>query len=155
MDGVSGAIDGVNVKELIVHPDDRGRLFEILRSDEAIFKKFGQVYVTTAYPGVIKGWHYHKLQTDYFTCIHGLARLVLYDARENSRTRGKVMEFLLGPLEPKLVSIPPEVYHGFQCVSEFEAIMLNTPTEPYNAQHPDEYRLDPFSPEVPYTWPKT
>ena len=154
MDGVIGAIDGVDVKELIVHPDDRGSLFEILRCDEVMYRKFGQVYVTSAYPGVIKAWHYHKLQTDYFTCIHGLARLVLFDSRTNSKTHGQVLEFLISPQEPKLVSIPPEVYHGFQCVSKFEAIMLNIPTEPYNPKNPDEYRLDPFSQDVPYIWPR-
>jgi dTDP-4-dehydrorhamnose 3,5-epimerase len=154
MDGVSGAIDGVDVKELIIHPDERGRLFEILRSDDVIFRKFGQVYITTAFPGVIKAWHYHKIQTDYFTCVHGLAKLVLYDARDGSKSFGKVMEFVIGPHTPKLVSIPPGVYHGFQCVSDIEAIMINVPTEPYNPQNPDEYRLELSAPEVPYDWSK-
>jgi dTDP-4-dehydrorhamnose 3,5-epimerase len=154
MDGVNGAIDGVDVKKLIVHPDERGRLFEILRSDDAIFRKFGQVYITTAFPGVIKAWHYHKIQTDYFTCVHGQAKLVLYDARSGSKSFGKIMEFVIGPREPKLISIPPGVYHGFQCVSDIEAIMINVPTEPYNSQNPDEYRLDLSAPEVPYEWSK-
>ncbi len=69
------------------------------------------------FPGVIKAWHFHKIQTDYFCCIAGRARLVLYDPREGSPTRGAVMEFLLGPDNLSLVVIPPEVYHGFQCVS--------------------------------------
>ncbi|MBU1147910.1 MAG: dTDP-4-dehydrorhamnose 3,5-epimerase, partial [Candidatus Omnitrophica bacterium] len=62
-------IRDVEVKKLKLIPDERGRLMEILRSDEEMFQKFGQVYMTTAYPGVIKAWHYHKKQDDYFTCI--------------------------------------------------------------------------------------
>ena len=148
----SAVIDGVAVKELLVHPDERGRLFEILRADDPIFRKFGQVYVTTALPGIIKAWHFHKIQTDYFCCIKGTARLALYDARPDSPTRGAIMEFDLSPDNLRLVMIPPHVYHGFQCLSSDEAIMINIPTEPYNASHPDEYRLDPFSKDVPYTW---
>lgn len=79
-------IDGVKVKKLKVIPDERGRLMEILRRDDEIFKKFGQVYATTAYPGVVKAWHYHKKQTDNFTCVSGAIRLALYDARPNSNT---------------------------------------------------------------------
>jgi dTDP-4-dehydrorhamnose 3,5-epimerase len=157
MDGLKSggnAIDGVFVKDLIVHPDQRGRLFEILRSDDDIFRKFGQVYITTAYPGIIKAWHYHKVQTDYFSCILGKSRLVLYDPRTNSPTKGNLAEYILGPDDPRLVMIPPEIYHGFQCVSKSEAIMINIPTEPYNAAKPDEYRLDVFSAEVPYIWPQ-
>jgi dTDP-4-dehydrorhamnose 3,5-epimerase len=147
-------IDGVSTKNLIVRPDERGRLFEILRADDPIFKKFGQVYITTASPGIVKAWHYHKLQTDYFCCIMGQARLVLFDPRPGSPTHGALREFILGPDNLQLVMIPPRVYHGFQCISEAEAVMINIPSEPYNSHKPDEYRLDPFSSEVPYSWPK-
>ena len=75
-------IKGVKIKELRVIPDERGWLMEILRCDDELFKKFGQVYVTTAYPGVVKAWHLHKKQTDNFTCIHGSMKVVLYDDRE-------------------------------------------------------------------------
>jgi dTDP-4-dehydrorhamnose 3,5-epimerase len=158
MDRLSGSanslIDGVSVKKLAVHPDERGRLFEILRSDDDIFKKFGQVYVTTASPGIIKAWHYHKKQTDYFCCILGTARLVLYDPRASSPTLGLINEFIVGPENLELVVIPPDIYHGFQCISQNEAVMINIPTLPYNPQNPDEYRLDYDVPEVPYKWPK-
>ncbi|MCK4614325.1 MAG: dTDP-4-dehydrorhamnose 3,5-epimerase family protein, partial [Thermoplasmata archaeon] len=62
-------IEGVKLKKLRVIPDERGWLMEILRQDDEIFERFGQVYLTTAYPGVVKGWHYHRIQTDNFTCI--------------------------------------------------------------------------------------
>jgi dTDP-4-dehydrorhamnose 3,5-epimerase len=154
MDGIDQKIEGVFVKKLLVHPDNRGRLFEILRCDDAIFKRFGQAYLTSAYPGVVKAWHYHKIQTDYFCCVHGAARLVLYDSREDSSTKGNILEFLLGPDNLILVTIPPDVYHGFQCVSETEALMLNIPTEPYNQEKPDEYRIDESSKDIPYIWPQ-
>ena len=76
-------IDGVKFRKLRVIPDERGRLMEMLRSDDEMFKKFGQVYMTTTYPQVIKAWHYHKLQYDSFIAIKGMVKLVCYDARES------------------------------------------------------------------------
>ena len=145
-------IEGVKTKKLRVIPDERGRLMEILRCDEEIFEKFGQVYVTTTYPGVIKGWHYHKVQTDNVTVIHGMLKLVLYDAREGSPTKGEVNEFFLGIHNPMLVQIPKGVYHGWKCISQQEAIVVNSPSEPYNYEKPDEYRVSFDSPTVPYDW---
>ena len=86
-------INGVLIKELRVIPDERGWLTEILRCDEEIYEKFGQVYLTTAYPGVVKAWHYHKKQTDYFTCISGNMKVALYDSRKESSTYSKIDEF--------------------------------------------------------------
>jgi dTDP-4-dehydrorhamnose 3,5-epimerase len=145
-------IDGVEVKDLKILADERGMLAEILRSDEKLFKKFGQVYFTTAYPGVVKGWHFHKVQWDHFACLHGMVKLVLYDSREKSPTFRSVNEFFLGIRNPRLVSIPPFVYHGFKCVSEEECIMINVPTEPYRHQAPDEYRAPWNDPSIPYDW---
>ena len=133
-------------------PDERGRLMEILRCDDAIFTKFGQVYLTTANPGIIKAWHWHRLQTDHFTCIQGRMKLVLYDARSNSPTQGEVDEFIIGDDNRLLVAIPPMVYHGFQSLSDVETIVINIPTEPYNHQQPDECRLPADDPSVPYKW---
>jgi dTDP-4-dehydrorhamnose 3,5-epimerase len=145
-------IEGVRTKNLVSHPDERGRLWEILRSDDDLFDTFGQVYVTTAYPGVVKAWHAHRLQTDFFTVISGRAKFVLYDLRENSKTRGLLQEFLLGGDRLMLVTIPPGVYHGFKCVGDQEVIALNCPTRPYSADHPDELRLPPDSDQIPYNW---
>jgi dTDP-4-dehydrorhamnose 3,5-epimerase len=145
-------IEGVEVKDLKIIPDERGMLAEILRSDEKIFKKFGQVYFTTAYPGVVKGWHYHKVQWDHFVCLRGLVKLVLYDSREGSPTFREVNEFFLGIRNPKLVAIPPLVYHGFKCVSEEECLMINIPTEPYHHKSPDEFRAPWNDPAIPYDW---
>ncbi|MGH2651685.1 MAG: dTDP-4-dehydrorhamnose 3,5-epimerase family protein [Actinomycetota bacterium] len=145
-------IDGVRTKTLRVIPDERGRLMEMLRADDEIFKKFGQVYLTSAYPGVVKGWHYHKKQWDHFVCVRGMMKVVLYDPREGSPTKGEVNEFFLGDLNPILVQIPPYVYHGFKCVSEHEALIINTPSEPYRHDDPDEFRVPANDPGIPYDW---
>ena len=147
-------IQGVYVKKLKVIPDDRGRLMEIMRRDDPFFNKFGQVYMTTAKPGVVKAWHYHKKQTDHFTCISGKMRLALYDARPGSPTYKEVNDFVVGLEDPMLIVIPKEVYHGFKCVSDVEAVVINTVTEPYDPKDPDEYRLDAYDNDIPYDWRK-
>jgi dTDP-4-dehydrorhamnose 3,5-epimerase len=145
-------IDGVRVKELRLIPDERGYLMEMLRSDEEIFRKFGQAYVSVVYPGVVKGWHYHKIQTDYFTIVKGMMKVVLYDARSDSPTRGEVNEFFMGDRNPLLITIPPGVLHGMKAVGGEQAYLVNCPTEPYNHREPDEYRADPHGDDVPYDW---
>ena len=145
-------IDGVWTKPLAVHPDERGRLMEILRADDEGFRKFGQVYMTTTYPGVVKAWHLHKVQDDNFCCVRGMVKLVLYDGREGSPTRGTVNEFFIGDHNPLLVGVPAGVHHGWKCISSEESIVVNVPTEPYNYDAPDEYRTEWDSPEIPYSW---
>ena len=145
-------IDGVRIKELRLIPDERGWLMEMLRSDDGIFQKFGQVYVSVAYPGVVKGWHYHKIQTDFFTIVAGMMKVVLYDARPESPTKGEVNEFFMGEQNPLLITIPPGVLHGMKAVGGKRAYLVNCPTEPYNHQSPDEHRVDPHDGEIPYDW---
>ncbi len=145
-------IDGVKIKKLKVIPDERGRLMEMLRNDDDVFIKFGQTYMTTAYPGVVKGWHYHKKQTDNFVVVYGMMKVVLYDARKDSPTYKEINEFFMGIHNPILLQIPPYVYHGFKTISENEAICINCPTELYNYGDPDEYRVPPRSKEIPYDW---
>jgi dTDP-4-dehydrorhamnose 3,5-epimerase len=145
-------IDGVIVKELRVISDERGFLMEILRSDDDIFSKFGQAYVTTAYPGVVKAWHYHKNQVDNFTVISGMAKFVLYDQRDDSPTKGEVNEFFVGDRSPSLIRIPPGVYHGFKAIGNSQAVALNIPDSTYDYEHPDEQRVDPHDNDIPYDW---
>lgn len=145
-------IDGVVVKQLKMICDERGMLMEIFRSDDPQFRKFGQVYLTTAYPGVIKAWHYHKVQWDNFCCIKGQIKLVLWDDRKNSKTRGVVNEFFLSPRNPIVVTIPPLVYHGFKGTGTEESFVLNVPTEPYRHDNPDEFRAAYDDPSIPYDW---
>lgn len=145
-------INGVRIKKLKVMPDERGRLMEMLRSDDELFIKFGQVYMTTAYPGVVKAWHYHKKQIDNFVVVKGMMKVVLYDSRKDSPTHGEINEFFMGEYNPILLQLPVNVYHGFKCISESEAIVINCPTEVYNPDSPDEYRIPPDSKEIPYDW---
>jgi dTDP-4-dehydrorhamnose 3,5-epimerase len=145
-------IDGVVIKQLKQFADERGWLTEILRSDWEHFKKFGQVYVTAAYPQVVKAWHMHKKQTDNIACIKGMIKLVLYDDREKSKTKGEINEFIIGEKNLILVQIPPEVWHGFKTITEEYALVINIPTELYNYKEPDEYRLPPDTRKIPYDW---
>jgi len=145
-------INGVQLKKLRPIPDERGMVMELLRSDDALFEKFGQVYLSTVYPGVVKGWHYHKVQTDNFAIIKGMAKVVIYDPREDSRTRGELMELFIGEQNPLLLKIPPMVLHGVKGVGAEPAYMINCPTEPYNPERPDEYRRPLNDPAIPYDW---
>ena len=145
-------IDGVKVKPLKVIPDERGRLMEMLRRDDDLFLEFGQTYLTTMFPGVTKAWHYHKLQHDHFVCVRGMIKLVLYDEREGSPTKGVVNEFFLGDHDQKLVQIPPHVWHGFKNIGESESLIVNVTTKPYDHRAPDEYRVDAHQNHIPYSW---
>ncbi len=145
-------IKDVKIKKLSFSTDERGRLLEILRSDDEFFERFGQVYITTCYPGVIKAWHMHRLQNDNMAVISGMAKIVLCDLRESSPTKNEINEFVCGDFNPLLIHIPADVYHGFMCISEKEAIILNIPTLPYNHNSPDEYRLPFDTHQIPYRW---
>jgi len=145
-------IDGVAIKELKRIADERGYVMEILRCDDENFNKFGQSYITTCYPGVVKGWHYHKKQTDFFVCVKGMIKVVLYDKRENSLTKGKINEFFTGEQNPVLIKVPPLVLHGFKTIGSEMAIVLNHPTLPYNHKSPDEYKLPYNASDIPYNW---
>lgn len=147
-------LEGVRVKKLKVIPDARGRLMEMLRADDDLFTRFGQVYLTTAYPGVVKGWHYHKKQTDNMIVVQGMMKIVIYDNREESSTKGEISEFFMGIHNPLLLQIPPLVLHGFKCISKEEAMVINCPTETYNYEDPDEFRIDPHKNDIPYEWEK-
>jgi dTDP-4-dehydrorhamnose 3,5-epimerase len=145
-------IAGVKVKPLRLVPDERGWLMEILRGDDtAVFTKFGQVYVSATYPGVVKAWHLHRRQVDNFACVAGLVKLVLVDTREDSPTLGAINEFFIGTQNPMLIQVPNLVYHGWKCISVEPALVVNVPTEPYDHAEPDEYRLDPHE-TLPYDW---
>ena len=145
-------IEGVQVKPLRVVPDERGWLMEILRADDrALFTKFGQVYASATYPGVVKAWHFHARQTDNFACVAGMIKLVLVDTRDGSPTRDTVNEFFLGVHNPVLVQVPKLVYHGWKCISAEPSLVINVPDQPYDRDNPDERRLAPHG-TLPYDW---
>lgn len=145
-------IAGVKTRALRVVPDERGWLMEVLRADDPeCFTKFGQVYVSATYPGVVKAWHYHKVQLDNFACVAGMVKLVLVDTRPGSPTNGIVNEFFLGSQNPQLVQVPNLVYHGWKAIGGEVALVVNVPTEPYRYDEPDEFRLEPHG-TLPYDW---
>lgn len=145
-------IHDVIIKPLGVHADDRGYLIEILRDDDELFERFGQVYVTVCYPGVVKAWHAHARQTDHLACVAGTMKLGLYDDRAESPTRGEAMSVVLGLVRPALVRVAPGIWHGFTPVGGEPATLLNVPTLHYDYREPDELRRDPFDPEIPFEW---
>jgi dTDP-4-dehydrorhamnose 3,5-epimerase len=145
-------IHDVTTKKLRLIPDERGRLMEILRKDDPHYLPIAQVYMTTNYPGVVKAWHYHKKQSDQMTCVKGMVKVVLYDARENSPTKGEINEFFVGEHNPMLIRIPPGVLHGWKCISEGESVVVNAPDQLYDYQDPDENRVAWDDPSIPYNW---
>jgi len=147
-----GTIDGVVVKNLKRIIDDRGFLMEIFRSDWPEFQKFGQTYMTTCRPGVVKAWHYHKIQWDHLVPIRGNALVGLYDPRDESPSKGILQEIEVREGEPKFIKIPPMVHHGFTPIDDKDIWVINTPTELYNYKQPDEYRLEWDDPDIGYLW---
>jgi dTDP-4-dehydrorhamnose 3,5-epimerase len=145
-------IEGVKVKRLVRHVDDRGYLMEILRDDDDLFVKFGQVYVSVHSPGVVTAWHAHHKQYDHFCVVKGNAKIGVYDDREGSPTRGQAMAIVAGEWNPVLVQVPPMVWHGYVALGNEPAYIINLPSEHYDAQQPDELRRDPFDPTIPFEW---
>lgn len=145
-------IHNIKIKNLTRHIDERGYLQEILRDDDEIFSKFGQVYLTVCNPGVVKGWHCHQKQTDNLCCLKGTAKVGLYDGREASPTYRETQTVLLSELEPKLLQIPPGVWHGFTPTISEPIYIINIPTEHYNYDQPDELREHPFDNDFGYDW---
>jgi dTDP-4-dehydrorhamnose 3,5-epimerase len=143
-------IEGVNVIPLRRIPDERGTIFHMLRSTDPHFVQFGEIYFSTVYKGIVKGWHRHQDMTLNYACIHGRIKLVLYDDRQRSGTRGQIMELFLGPDDYSLVVIPPDVWNGFKGMSEPHAIVANCCTEPHDPKR--SVRLDPFKNDIPYDW---
>jgi dTDP-4-dehydrorhamnose 3,5-epimerase len=131
-------------------PDERGTVYHMLRSTDPHFTQFGEIYFSTVYPGVVKGWHRHREMTLYYACISGRIKLVVYDDRGGSPTYGEVNEFFLGPDDYSLVIIPPGLWNAFKGMSAPHAIVANCCTHPHEPSRSE--RLDPFTESIPYDW---
>ena len=139
-------ISGVVVKPLRRIPDERGFIMHMLRADDPDFERFGEIYFSTAYPGVIKGWHLHRKMTLNYAVLTGMIKLVLYDDREGSPTLGEVQELFIGQENYQLVMIPPLIWNGYKTIGTQMAIVANCATLPHD---PDELeRLSPFDPSI-------
>ncbi len=125
-------IDGVIITKLKIIKDERGQVMHMLRSDNPIFKSFGEIYFSTVFKDVIKGWHLHKESYLNYTCVYGEVKLVLIDKRKNSETFDKTQEIILSPKKYQLVTIPPNVWNGFKGLSKNESIIANCLSIPHN-----------------------
>lgn len=131
-------------------PDERGTIMHFMRATDPHFQQFGEIYFSTIYPGIVKGWHRHREMTLNYVCVSGRIKLVVYDERENSPTKGELQEIFLGPDNYSLVIIPPEVWNGFKGMSDPQAIVANCCTHVHDPSRSD--RLDPFENHIPYNW---
>jgi dTDP-4-dehydrorhamnose 3,5-epimerase len=143
-------INDVIITKLNKIPDERGCIMHMLRVDAPHFQKFGEVYFSTAYPGVIKGWHEHTLQVQNYAVILGMIKLVLYDNRKDSSTFGNLMELFIGEENYCLVTIPTGVINGYKCISTEKCMVANCSTLPYT--NGEMLRYNPFGDDVPYKW---
>lgn len=143
-------IDGVIIKPLKKIADERGTIMHMLKADDVEFEKFGEIYFSTVYPNVIKGWHIHKEMILNYAVVYGMIKLVLYDERENSPTKNEVQEIFLGWDNYCLVKIPPLVWNGFKGIGTTPAIVANLATIPHIADEIE--RLDPLNNHIPYKW---
>ena len=143
-------IDGVIVKPLKQVADERGKIMHMLRCDDPAFERFGEIYFSVVNPGAIKAWHLHKEMPLNYAVVTGMIKLVLYDDREGSKTKGESMELFIGEDNYSLVKVPPMVVNGFKGIGVNPAIVANCATIPHR---PDEIvRIDPFTKDIPYNW---
>ena len=143
-------IEGMIVKPLKRIPDERGCIYHMLRNDDPFFENFGEIYFSVIYPAVIKGWHLHEKMTLNYAVIQGMIKLVLYDDREDSPTKGNLMELFIGEENYCLVKIPPKIWNGFKGIGNKPAIVANCTTLSHD---PNEIeRMEPFTNKIPYDW---
>ena len=146
-------IEGVITTPLKQIPDDRGMVMHMLRRDSKNFSKFGEIYFSTVYPDKVKGWHLHQKMTLNYAVVSGKIKLVLYDVRPNSKTRGQIQEFFLSENNYNLVSVPPLIWNGFKGIGDSTAIVANCADLPY-----DDTEIEHKSPSdstIPYDWNKS
>ncbi|MEW6434439.1 MAG: dTDP-4-dehydrorhamnose 3,5-epimerase family protein [Myxococcota bacterium] len=143
-------IDGVIVSPRRIIPDDRGKVMHAMKATDPEFEKFGEAYFSTIFPGIVKGWHLHKEMIINYVVPVGMIKLVVYDDREGSRTKGELNEFYIGQDNYQLVKVPPFLWNGFACVGPTPALVLNVASIPHD---PGEIvRLDPHKSHIPYDW---
>jgi dTDP-4-dehydrorhamnose 3,5-epimerase len=147
-------IEGVQVKELILRPDDRGVFVELVKVSDAFVDPhpFAQISHTVTYPGVIKAFHWHRRQTDFWYCVGGNIRVGLVDLRQDSPTQGEQMSICLGEWSRKVLKIPPGVAHGYQVLGNVPAQLIYYVDQPYDPQNPDEERIPWDNPAIGFDW---
>ena len=145
-------IQGVALKRLVVHPDDRGMFMEVLRADDPFYRRFGQTSFTVTYPGVIKAFHWHTRQDDLWFVASGMAQAVLHDLREDSPTYRQTEVYYLGEQNRALLCIPAGVAHGYRVLGTQPVALFYHTTEPYDPRAPDEERIPFDDPTIGFDW---
>ena len=135
-------IHDVKITPLKIIADDRGKVMHMLRSDDKIFQKFGEIYFSTIYKNKIKAWHLHKESTLNYVCVKGIVKLVLFDDRSESKSKGEIQEITMSKDNYSLVTIPKNIWNGFKGIGEDESIVANCLTLPHNEM--EMVRVDPF-----------
>ncbi len=143
-------IEGVKLTPLKQIFDERGKVMHMLREDSPIFSRFGEIYFSCTYPGVVKAWHLHKEMTLNYAVIYGEIKFVLYDDRKNSQTFGMLQEFFISPENYMLVTVPPLIWNGFKSIGSGISIVANCSTLPHNTN--EIIRKEPDDPSIPYKW---
>jgi dTDP-4-dehydrorhamnose 3,5-epimerase len=144
-------IEGVTIKQLGRIPDERGKIMKMQEASDPEFRGFGEVYFSTVYPEVVKGWHMHPYTWLNYCVVHGMIKLVLFDDRPESPTRGEVQEIYMGDDNYCLVQIPPAVWNGFKCVGEFESILCDL-ADRVHADDVAEFLAPHDNGVIPYDW---
>jgi dTDP-4-dehydrorhamnose 3,5-epimerase len=144
-------IEGVVLKELETFNDDRGFFRELIRSTDDSFREgFGQWSHSLMFDGVIKAWHFHRIQTDWWYIVSGVLRVGLCDLREESSTYKKTMDFLMGDLQPaRVLKVPPGIAHGCKTVQGPVHLFYLT-SHVYNPD--DEIRIPYNDPQIDFDW---
>jgi dTDP-4-dehydrorhamnose 3,5-epimerase len=141
-------IEGVEIKQLVTHADERGFFREIIRETDGFFTHFGQWSHSLMYPGAAKAWHIHQQQTDWWYVI-GALKVALHDLREGSPTRGETMTFMMGDSQgATCVKIPPGVAHGCRALDTTH--LLYVTSNVYNPE--DEGRIPHDDPAIGFDW---
>lgn len=144
-------IKDVKISSRKIIPDDRGKIMHIMKSSDLEFNKFGEIYCSTVYPGVVKGWHMHKLMTLNYVVLKGNIKFVLYDDRPDSETYKQIQEVIIGENNYVMVTVPPFVWNGFKGIGLEEAIVINFTDIPHDPH--EIVRMDPHEKElIKYDW---
>jgi dTDP-4-dehydrorhamnose 3,5-epimerase len=143
-------IDGVIISQRKQLIDERGKIMHMLRNDDEIFKKFGEIYFSCTFPGSIKAWHLHMKMTLNYSVIFGKIKIVLFDDRKGSKTNGEIQEIYLSTENYSLITVPPLIWNGFKAVGNETSIVANCSDIPHD---PNEIIRKPFNDStIPYNW---
>ena len=143
-------IEGVKITKLKQIHDERGKVITMMRNDSDIFDKFGEIYFSCSYPGVVKAWHMHHKMTLNYAGLAGEIKFVLYDSRKSSSTFGKLEQYIMSQENYFLITVPPLIWNGFKCIGLNQAIVANCSDIPHESS--EIVRKNPDDSEIPYEW---